>query len=66
MNKQPRKNPGVILLISRYRKMFRVPENLNYYSTEDFDLAERKFIKMAVKTGRYQSVSKVQPPAPKQ
>ena len=48
MNKKALKNPGVVMLISKYRKMFRIPENLDYYSSEDFLDAERKFIKMAV------------------
>ena len=51
MNKKGMKNSGVVGLISKYRKMFRIAENLNYYSSEDFADAERKFIKIAINTG---------------
>lgn len=45
------KNKGKILLIAKYRKLFRIPENLNHYDSEDLLNAERKFIKMAVEKG---------------
>jgi hypothetical protein len=32
-------------LLKRYRKIFRIPENLNHYSKKDYEIAERKFIK---------------------
>ena len=36
---------GMRLLLKRYRKIFRIPENTYYYSTEDYKDAERKFVK---------------------
>ncbi len=36
---------GLELLIRRYREKFRIPENLEYYSDEDFKRAEKKFLK---------------------
>jgi len=39
---------GIELLLRKYRKMFRIPENLDFYSEEDFKQAEKKFIKYAL------------------
>jgi len=36
---------GLQELIKKYRTIFRIPENVNYYSDEDYRLAERKFLK---------------------
>jgi len=38
-------------MIQKYRKAFRVRENLDYYSEEDFIVAERKFLKYALLQG---------------
>ena len=51
--KKTEKNQGKILLIDRYRKMFRIAENLNHYAADDLWDAERKFIQMAMKTGQH-------------
>jgi hypothetical protein len=45
MEKGRTKNTGLERLLKEYKKMFRVPENLNYYSKEDYQEAERKFLK---------------------
>jgi hypothetical protein len=45
MEKVQRKKTGIHLLLKRYRKIFRIPENLNHYSKKDYEIAERKFIK---------------------
>jgi hypothetical protein len=45
MEKAERKKTGIDLLLKRYRKVFRIPENLNHYSKKDYEIAERKFIK---------------------
>lgn len=45
MNKVQREKTGINLLLKRYRRMFRTPENLNHYSKKDYEKAERKFIK---------------------
>ena len=44
-------NVGKRELLRKYRKAFRIPENLNYYSAEDFKTAERSFIKHAILHG---------------
>ena len=45
-------NLGLKRLIKRYRREFRIPENIDHYAPADFRAAERKFIKYALKTGR--------------
>ncbi len=45
MRKESNKNVGIELLVKRCKKEFRIPENLNFYSQEDYRMAERKFIK---------------------
>jgi hypothetical protein len=41
-------NTGVRLLLKKYRKMFRIRENLDFYSEEDYKLAEKKFLKYSL------------------
>jgi hypothetical protein len=36
---------GLEVMVEKYKNMFRIPENVNYYSDEDYRLAERKFLK---------------------
>ena len=43
-----KENIGLELLLKRYKKIFRVPENINYYSKMDFLIAEKKFIKYSL------------------
>jgi hypothetical protein len=52
MGKNIVKNTGVRLLIDRYKKKFRIPENLKYYSPKDYPIAEKKFIKFALNKGK--------------
>ncbi len=42
---------GTKQLISRYRKKFRIRENLDHYSEEDFRAAEKKFLKLCLIKG---------------
>jgi hypothetical protein len=42
-------NTGIELLIQRYKKMFRIPENLNHYSKSDYEIAEKKFLRHSLK-----------------
>jgi hypothetical protein len=42
---------GIELLIERYKKNFRIPENLNHYFEEDFQEAEKKFVKYCIVNG---------------
>ena len=39
------KRSGIQLLIKKYKRIFRRPENLNHYSKEDLRIAERKFLR---------------------
>ena len=49
------KNPtGINLLLKECRKRFRIPENLDYYSDDDFREAEKKFIKLCFMGGHLQ------------
>ena len=51
MKKTSEKTAGIELLIKKYQKIFRIPENLRYYSKRDFRAAERKFLKWALGGG---------------
>ena len=51
MEKPDHGNIGIKLMIKKYRKEFRVRENLDFYSEEDFIIAERKFLKFALLQG---------------
>lgn len=52
MQKEFTKNSGLKMLLKKYKKLFRIPENLYYYSEEDYQLAEKKFIKFALIEGK--------------
>jgi hypothetical protein len=39
---------GIQLLLKKYRKLFRIPENLNFYAEKDYKTAEKKFLKYAL------------------
>ena len=39
-------------LVRRYRKRFRVPENLDHYSKRDYEIAEQKYVKMCITRGK--------------
>jgi hypothetical protein len=43
-----KENIGLELMLKRYKKLFRIPENVNHYSKPDFLLAEKKFIKYSL------------------
>lgn len=49
MGKKIQKEKGLQLLLTKYRKMFRIPENYNYYSSEDYKKAEKLFLKHMLK-----------------
>jgi hypothetical protein len=46
------KDAGLKRVLQRARKVFRIPENTEYYSVEDYKLAEKKYIKYCVLEGR--------------
>jgi hypothetical protein len=39
---------GIRKLIQKYRTEFRQPENIDFYSEQDYRRAERKFIKLCL------------------
>ena len=39
---------GIQLLIKKYRTKFRRPENIDYYTENDFKEAEKKFVKFCL------------------
>ena len=47
-NTQTRTNEGIRRLVENGRKSFRIAENIEFYSEEDFKAAEKKFIKYCV------------------
>jgi len=51
MDVKGKKGSGVKLLREMYRKKFRIPENMNYYSKEDLKKAEKKYVKKCLITG---------------
>jgi hypothetical protein len=51
MKKISKRSAGLELLIEKYKEIFRTSENLNHYSEQDFQAAERKFIKWALGGG---------------
>ncbi len=48
MNKKLQGGVGIQALLEKYKKIFRIPENLQYYSEKDYKIAERKFLKYAL------------------
>jgi len=42
-------NTGIQLLLQRYKKIFRIPENINHYSKQDYEIAEKKFLKYSLR-----------------
>ena len=48
MGNNLRANRGIQALIKIYKKIFRIPENLNHYSEKDYRNAERKFLKYSL------------------
>ncbi len=43
-----RANAGKKKLLEYYRRLFRTPENLNHYTPEDYERAEKRFLKFFV------------------
>ena len=55
MKDNRRQNSGIRLLLERYRTVFRIPENLEHYSEEDYKKAERQYLKYAIERGVIES-----------
>jgi len=45
------KTTGIQRLIRNLKKEFRTPENLDHYSEEDFQEAEKKYLKFCLQNG---------------
>lgn len=58
MKTELEKTSGLKSLINKYRKLFRIPENLNHYSEEEYKVAERKFLKLSLFGHRADSSTK--------
>jgi hypothetical protein len=50
--KKRKKKSGIHLLLKKYRTMFRIPENQNHCSGEDYKNAERMFLKHSLEQRR--------------
>jgi hypothetical protein len=53
-----RQKNGIKLLLEKYRKKFRIAENLNHYSEENYKRAERKYLKFALGMGDSKDLTK--------
>ena len=42
---------GIEQLIRKYRQALRLPENVKYYSLEDYQAAEKQFVKFCLENG---------------
>lgn len=51
MNNSMNTSDGLRRLIEKHRRMFRIPENVNFYSAEDYLAAERKYLKAVLRYG---------------
>jgi hypothetical protein len=51
MNVYKTKENGLKLLVNECRKQFRIPENENHYSEDDFLAAEKQFVKLCLRQG---------------
>jgi hypothetical protein len=51
MKKYSSKDIGIQLLLQKYKKVFRIPENIDYYDEKDYQTAERKFVRYALRNG---------------
>jgi len=51
MDTRNHQNKGMERLLRQGRRMFRIPENLDYYSLEDLKAAEKKFLKLCLIQG---------------
>ena len=48
MRNNVRVNIGIQSLLQKYKKIFRTPENVHYYSENTYKIAERKFLQYAL------------------
>jgi hypothetical protein len=44
MKKDVKEGTGIQLLVKKYKEIFRIPENVMYYTKKDYKTAEKKFL----------------------
>ena len=52
MRRKSQPKSGIQTLLEKYRAAFRMRENLDYYSSQDYRRAERKFLKYVLEQRR--------------
>ena len=52
MKRESKSKSGIQTLVEKYRAAFRIRENLDYYSNQDYRSAERKFLKYVLEQRR--------------
>jgi hypothetical protein len=50
-NQIPTTTSGIDRLVEKYRRQFRIPENLNHYTEADFQHAEREYLRFCLGRG---------------
>lgn len=50
-NQIPTTTSGIDRLVEKYRRQFRIPENLNHYTEADFQQAEREYLRFCLGRG---------------
>ncbi|MFY9705042.1 MAG: hypothetical protein WBV95_16145 [Desulfobacterales bacterium] len=51
MASEDRDQEGIKQLVQKYKQEFRISENTDHYSVEDFRLAEKQFVRFCLKNG---------------
>ena len=49
--KPPFETTGMDRLVEKYRRQFRIPENLNHYAESDYHRAERHYLRFCLQRG---------------
>ena len=45
------RNHGIEKLVEAYIAAFQIPENLNHYAPDDFEKAQRRFVRFCLRKG---------------
>ena len=48
---------GIERLVAKYKREFRITENINHYSSEDYMTAEREYVRHCLRLGRPHQLS---------
>jgi hypothetical protein len=62
MDSEGRAQEGIKQLVQKYKQDFRIPENTEFYSVEDFRLARKGYIKFCLRNGRAAGTDFPKPP----